>query len=203
MKKSATKDRVLKLARRKGHIKAADLQEQGLPREYLSRLAQEGLLVSETRGVYQLPGQTRSTGAHDSLVTVARQVPRGVIALLSALRFHELGTQNPFEVWIAVENKSWIPKIEYPSVRFVYFSTAALTAGVERHVIDGVTVPVFNVAKTVADCFKYRNKIGLDVAMEALREGWRDRRFTMDELHEYADICRVGNVMRPYMEALV
>ena len=124
------------------------------------------------------------------------------MALLSALNFHELGTQNPFEVWLAIDRKARRPSIDYPPIRFVTMSHTGLGEGVERHEIDGVTVTVFCPAKTVADCFKYRNKIGLEVALEALKAGWQARKFTMDELLKYARLCRVANVMQPYMESL-
>jgi predicted transcriptional regulator of viral defense system len=125
-----------------------------------------------------------------------------VICLLSALRFHELTTQAPFEVWIAIAEKAWRPRVEYPRLRIVRFSKAALSEGVKEHKLEGVPVRVFEPAKTVADCFKYRNKIGLDVAIEALRECWRERRCSMDDLWHFADVCRVQNAMRPYLEAL-
>ncbi|WP_459864738.1 type IV toxin-antitoxin system AbiEi family antitoxin domain-containing protein [Endothiovibrio diazotrophicus] len=133
---------------------------------------------------------------------MARRTPHAVICLLSALRFHDLTTQAPFEVWLAIPNKAHAPKMEYPPLRIVRFSGAALTGGVEEHVIDGVAVHVTSVAKTVVDCFKFRNKIGLDVALEALRAAWAERRVSMDELWHYAKLCRVANVMRPYLESL-
>jgi len=133
---------------------------------------------------------------------VARKHPQAIICLLSALRFHDLTTQSPFEVWLAIPNKARAPKMDYPPLRVVRFSGAALTRGIEAHVIDGVPVRVTSVARTVADCFKFRNKIGLDVALEALQEAWRTRRFNMDELWRYATLCRVANVIRPYMESL-
>jgi len=125
-----------------------------------------------------------------------------VVCLLSALRFHDLTTQAPFEVWLAIENKALAPRLDYPPLRIVRFSGPALTEGVEEHLVDGVTVRVTGVAKTVADCFKYRNKIGLDVALEALREAWRAKRMTSDDLWYYAKVCRVANVMRPYLDSL-
>jgi predicted transcriptional regulator of viral defense system len=129
-------------------------------------------------------------------------VPRGIICLLSALRFHGLTTQAPFEVWIAIDVKAWHPKVDNLPLRVVRFSGEALAAGIEEHVIEQVHVRIYGAAKTVADCFKYRNKIGLDVALEALRDCWRLRRATMDELWTYAKVCRVANVMRPYLEAI-
>ncbi len=123
--------------------------------------------------------------------------------MLSALSFHNFTTQNPHEVWLAIDRKGWQPKIQYPPVRFVFMSVTLMDEGVEYHTVDGVELKVFSPARTVADCFKYRNKIGLDVALEALREGWRERRFTMDELVRCAQFCRVNNVMQPYLESLV
>jgi predicted transcriptional regulator of viral defense system len=129
-------------------------------------------------------------------------VPSGVVCLLSALRLHGLTTQAPFEVWMALDTKAWLPKVDHPPLRFVRFSGAALREGVQRKKIEGVEVRFYSPAKTVADCFKYRNKIGLDVALEALRECRRQKRATADELWHFARVCRVANVMRPYMEAV-
>jgi predicted transcriptional regulator of viral defense system len=140
---------------------------------------------------------------HHGLALVAATAPKGVICLLSALSFHQIGTQLPHEVWIALDRRSRCPSLTYPRLHVVRFGGDALTEGVEVHRIEGETVRVYSVAKTIADTFKYRNKIGLDVALEALREAWRARRFTMDKLYRYARICRVERVMRPYLEALV
>ena len=122
--------------------------------------------------------------------------------MLSALRFHDLTTQAPFEVWLAIDNKAATPKLDYPPLRLVRFSGAALTEAVEEHVVDGVTVRVTSVAKTVADCFKYRNKIGTAVAVEALRDAWRSGKAGADDLHRSAEVCRVARVMAPYLESL-
>jgi predicted transcriptional regulator of viral defense system len=130
-------------------------------------------------------------------------VPQGIVCLLSALQFHGIGTQVPSEVWIAVDRRARRPALAYPPLRVMRYSGAALTEGIEAHRLEGQTVRVYNVAKTIADCFKYRNKIGVDVALEALREAWRERRFTMDDLHRYAGICRVQRVLRPYLELLL
>jgi predicted transcriptional regulator of viral defense system len=140
---------------------------------------------------------------HHGLALVAATAPKAVICLLSALSFHQIGTQLPHEVWIALDRRSRRPSLTYPRLHVVRFGGDALTEGVEIHRIEGETVRVYNVAKTIADTFKYRNKIGLDVALEALREAWRARRFTMDKMYLYARICRVERVMRPYLEALV
>jgi len=159
-----------------------------------------GQLTRVSRGLYSLPEP--DVTEHRSTVEVSKKVPKGVICLLSALRFHGLTTQNPHQIWIAIGEKARRPKLEYPPLRVMRFSEATLGAGVETHVVEGVKIRVFNPAKTVADCFKYRNKIGLDVALEALREAWRERRSTSQELWKYAEICRVANVMRPYLESL-
>lgn len=201
MSQSNNKQQLLRLALDIGIVRPADAAAVGIPREYLSRLAKDGDLVREESGLYRLPDFQPTE--HQSLIEVSRKIPKGVICLLSALRFHNIGTQNPFDVWLAVENKSYVPKISYPPVRIVYFSGLALSQGVLQHEIGNLSIPVFNEAKTVVDCFKYRNKIGLDVALEALREGWRGKRFRMDEIYEYAEICRVKNVMHPYLESLV
>jgi predicted transcriptional regulator of viral defense system len=150
--------------------------------------------------VYGLPGLAISE--HRSLAEVALRVPQGVVCLLSALRVHGIGTQAPFEVWLAIENRAHIPRLDQPKIRPVRMSGAAFTDGIEHLLVDGVRVPVFNAAKTVTDCFKYRNKIGLDVALEALRDGWAQQKFTMDEIWQFATVDRVANVMRPYLESV-
>ena len=193
-------NKLIDLVRNHGLIRPRDLAPLGIPRVSLTRAVRRGELERIGRGLYGLPG--RPVSVHGSLAEVARRVPKGVVCLLSALRFHGLTTQAPFEVWLAIENKAIAPKLDYPPLRIVRFSGGALTEGVEEHVVDGVTVRVTGVAKTVADCFKYRNKIGLDVALEALREAWREKRMTSDDLWRYAKVCRVANVMRPYMDSL-
>ena len=151
------------------------------------------------RGVYVRPDAPPST--HRSLVEVAIAVPHGVVCLLSALRFHGIGTQSPHEVWVAIDMKAWKPRTELP-VHIVRFSGGALTFGVNEQDVEGVKVRLTSAAKTVADCFKYRHKIGVDVAIEALRDVLRRRLATVDEIMAAAKICRVANVMRPYLEAL-
>ncbi len=194
------REEVLKLARESGMIRVRDIRARGFHPEHLRRLVAAGLLERVARGVYAL-AETEPT-AHHSLAQAAKMVPHGVVCLLSALRFHDLGTQNPYEVWMAIDRRAWKPSIRTPKLRLVRFSGKALSSGVERHKIEGVSVPVYSVAKTVADCLKYRNKIGLDVALEALRAGLSERRFTRDELWAQAKFCRVATVMRPYLEAM-
>jgi len=178
---------------------ARDLAEEGLPTITLTRLVEAGKLERVSRGLYTLPGAAMSE--HRSLAEVALRVPRGVVCLLSALQFHEIGTQAPFEVWVAIPNRIASPRIEHPAIRVVRMSDDALVEGLQRKRIDGIEVPIFDPARTVVDCFKFRNKIGLDVALEALRDGWRERRFSIDELWHHAARQRVANVMQPYIEA--
>ena len=197
---ASSNQNILDLAAERGLIRPRDLTERGLPTVALTRLVRQGQLQRVGRGLYALPD--RPVSEHNALAEVARKHPQAIVCLLSALRFHDLTTQSPFEVWLAIPNKARAPKMDYPPLRIVRFSGAALTRGVEDHVIDGVPVRVTSVARTVADCFKFRNKIGLDVALEALQEAWRAKRANMDEFWRYATLCRVANVMRPYMESL-
>ncbi|HUJ11138.1 MAG TPA: type IV toxin-antitoxin system AbiEi family antitoxin domain-containing protein [Verrucomicrobiae bacterium] len=199
-KKLTDTERVLALARQAKVVRVKDLAEQGLHPELLRRLYQKGLLARSSRGVYRLANAEFSEDL--SLATVAKRVPQAVFCLLTALRFHEIGTQNPSELWLALDRRAARPRIDSPRLRVMRFSGDALTEGIETHDIEHVRVRLYNPAKTVADCFKYRNKIGLDVALEALRECWRSRKATADELWRYAKICRVANVMRPYLESL-
>jgi predicted transcriptional regulator of viral defense system len=191
---------VLTLARETGVLRAKDVETHGIHREYLRRLEQQGLLIRSGRGIYTLL-ETDFT-EHHSLVEASQRVPHGIVCLLSALRFHELTTQAPFEVWLAIHGKARRPSEALLPLHIVYMSGNAFESGIETYQLEGKPVQIYNLPKTVADCFKYRNKIGLDVALEALRESWRDRRCTMDELWHYAKICRVSNVMRPYLESL-
>ena len=160
-----------------------------------------GRLRRLDRGLYALPGYT--VGEHGTLVTVARRTPAVVFCLLTALQLHGLTTQSPFQVWIAIGNKDHPPRLDYPPLRIVRFSPGSLAAGIETREVDGVPIRVTNVAKTVADCFKFRNQVGSDVALEALREARRAGIVTADDLWRYAKIDRVANVMRPYLEAIL
>jgi predicted transcriptional regulator of viral defense system len=200
-KRAAKIDVALKLVRKRGTLRPRELAELDIPRDYLDRLRRRGLVERVGRGLYA-PTKAKVT-EHHTLVTAQRLVPRGVICLLSALRFHGLTTQAPYEVWMALPNKAWAPKVDRPKLRLVRYSGPALTEMVEEHSREGVVLRVYSAAKTVADCFKYRNKVGLDVAMEALRDCWKGRKATMDELHAAAKACRMANVMRPYLESLV
>jgi predicted transcriptional regulator of viral defense system len=193
------KDRALAIARERGIARARDFDAAGVPRAYLRRLQDEGLLVRMGRGLYQL-ADTEWSESH-SLAEAARAVPHGVVCLLSALQFHALTTQLPHEVWMLIGHQKWAPKNPPVSLRVIRATGEALTAGVERHTIEQVEVPITNPAKTVTDCFKYRSQVGLDVAIEALRDCIRTRRAAVDDLWRFAAIDRVQNVMRPYIEA--
>jgi predicted transcriptional regulator of viral defense system len=135
-------------------------------------------------------------------VELAKRVPQGVLCLSSALRYHELTTENPSEIWLAIERGAWTPKIDFPPVRIAHFSEPAFDFGIEIHPFNGVQLRVYSPAKTVADCFKFRSKIGTETAIQALRATYREKRATMDELWKAAKVCRVGNIIRPYMESL-
>jgi predicted transcriptional regulator of viral defense system len=198
---STRTDRLAKLIRGVGVLRPRDLDAHGVPRSYLHALEGQGLVSRAGRGLYVTA--KAATSEHHTVAEAAKAVPNGVVCLLTALRMHGLTTQAPFEVWVAIDRKAWKPKIEYPPLRIVRFSGPALTDGVQVRNVEGVPVRLYGPAKTVADCFKYRNKIGLDVALEALRDCLRQRRATVDELHRAATVCRVANVMRPYVEATV
>lgn len=195
------KQKILELAKQMGLIRPRDVEAAGIQREYLLRLYRDGDLTRVGRGLYALPdGQTSE---FLSLAEVAKRVPNAVVCLISALEFHNLTTQISSSVWIAIGNKKWEPSFDYPPLAIVRLSGHAFSFGVEEHKIDCVTIKVYSPAKTVADCFKFRNRVGLDVALEALRETWRSRKATMDELWETAKVCRVANVMRPYLETVI
>ncbi len=195
------RQQLLKLARRRHGLVTRDVVGAGIHRQVLSRLVREGELERVARGCYRL--SEAPITEHHGLALAAAAVPHGVVCLLSALSFHGIGTQLPHEVWIAIDRRARRPSLPYPPLRVLRFSGEALTEAIETHRIEGERVRVYSVAKTIADAFKYRNKIGLDVALEALREAWRARRFNMDEIHRVARVCRVERVMRPYLEALV
>ena len=173
---------------------------EGVTRTALGRLVAAGTIERVGRGLYA--GVNAKVTEQHTLVEAATRVPRGVISLLSALRFHGLTTQNPHEVWLAIDVKARKPAADWPPIHIVRFSGEALTYGVEAHTVEGVLLHVTSREKTVADCFKYRNKIGLDVALEALGEYLRGRRRSVDNLVRAADVCRVARVMRPYIESL-
>lgn len=198
----STPTTILDLARTRGVVRTRDLENCGLHRTGLAALVRTGELQRLSRGLYALPGREPTEQA--SLAEVAIKYPRAVFCLLTALQIHGLTTQSPHQIWIAIDPKARAPSLAYPPLRVLRFSGDALTEGITQVPVDGVVqIPVTSVAKTIADCFKYRNKIGIDVALEALREAWTDKKVSMDELMEAARICRVTNVMCPYLESIV
>ena len=200
MAATTKRERILQMLQKTRVLRPRDVEAVGISRTYLNKLHAEGVLDRPSRGLYVLKNDESSE--QRSLVEASHRVPRGVICLLSALQFHELTTQAPFEVWMAIDEKARLPRVEYPPLRIVRFSGVALTTSVQEHAIEGVTVRVYSPAKTVADCFKYRNKVGIDVAIEALRDCLRKKKATVDELWQAAKVCRMANVMRPYLEAI-
>jgi len=192
--------RVLALVGQKGLLRASDLDAIDAPRIVLTRLTAAGLLERVGRGLYRLPDSQGSE--HESLVTVATKMPQAVFCLLTALQFHELTTQLPRQIWIAMPRGSHPPRFDYPPIKMVQFTGEAYTAGVEEIERDGIKLRVYGVAKTVADCFKHRNKIGLDVALEALKDARARNKASVNDIWRNAQVCRVANVMRPYLESI-
>ena len=192
--------RVLDLVGQRGLLRASDLDAIDAPRIVLTRLNAAGLLERVGRGLYRLPDAQVSE--FESLSTVAAKVPQAVFCLLTALQFHELTTQLPRRVWIAMPRGSHPPRIDYSPIKMLQFTGEAYSAGVEEVERDGVRLRVYGVAKTVADCFKHRNKIGLDVALEALKDARSRNKASVDDICRYAKVCRVANVMRPYLESI-
>ena len=183
-----------------GMVRPRDIEAIGLPREYLIRLHRQGKLDRPGRGIYTVP-DANVTERH-SYAEVAKRVPEAVVCLLSALAFHEITTQSPPSVWIALRKGARKPALTSPSLRIVRLSGPSLTEGIENHHVEAIPVRVYSAAKTVADCFKFRNKIGLDIAIEALKDCLRQKKASVNDIYHYAKICRVSNVIRPYMEAL-
>lgn len=195
-----SRDRALQAIRAAGLARPRDLEAQGVSRAQLARLVREGLVLRQSRGIYVVASHQPTAG--HTLAQVAKRVPEAVFCLLTALRFHGLTTQSPADVWIALPEKARRPRLDYPRLRVARFSGAALSEGIETHRVEGVTVRVYSPAKTVADCFKYRNKVGIDLAVEALRDFSRQHRGGANELARFAKVCRVSRVMQPYLDAI-
>lgn len=197
---AATQNRLRSAFRGTTLLRSRDLTAQGFNRASLRQAVQAGLLERAGRGLYRPPGADITE--HHTLAEVGKRIPHGVVCLLSALRFHGLTSQSPHEVWLALDHKAWRPRLDHVGLRIVRFAGLVLHDGVETHSIEGVPVRIYNPAKTVADCFKFRHKIGLDVALEALRETWHAGRATMKDLEHYARVDRVARVMSPYLASL-
>ena len=194
------KVKILKIARDKGIIRPKDIEAAGISREYLIQLHKEGRLERAGRGLYHLPGALMHESRNLAEVTI--RVPHCVICLISALSFHGLTTEIPHAVWIAIENKRWTPKIDYPPVMTIRMSDAAIGYGVETHFVEKTPIRVFSAPKTIADCFKYRKQVGIDTAIAALKDGLMPNKCTVTDIWKAAQVCRVAAFMRPYLEAL-
>ncbi len=193
-------DHILELARHRRVLRAADVRAQGWSPQLLIRLHQAGKLHGLERGLYERPDA--QVTEHQTLIEVCQRVPKAVLCLLSALQWHEIGTQLPHEVWIALPEGTQAPALGYPALRITRLRGAAYSDGIQTVTEHGAPIRVYSAAKTVTDCFKFRNKIGLDVALEALKDAWRSRKVTMAELGHFAKINRVERVMQPYLEAV-
>lgn len=200
MAKKTQEMKALQLVKAHGILRPKELVERGIPKARLQSLLKKGSVVRLARGLYAA-NDAELTQWH-SLAEAGKKVPSGIVCLLSALQYHGLTTQLPRKVWVALGPSSWKPVGHGLPLEFVRFSGKALTEGIEVRSIEGVKVRLTNPARTVADCFKYRNKVGHDVALEALRDAWRLRKATMNDLWHYAGVCRVTRIMRPYMESL-
>jgi predicted transcriptional regulator of viral defense system len=199
--RGAQRKRLLELVRRRGFVDVRTALAAGIHAQTLTRLVADGTLERVARGRYRFADAEITE--HHGLVLAAVAAPAGVICLLSALSFHGIGTQLPAEVWVAIERGKPVPKVRNLRLRVVRYSGRAFSEGIEVHRLERQRVRVYSVAKTLADLFKARNRVGIEVAIEALREAWRERRFTIPELDRAARACRVERVMRPYLEALL
>ena len=195
------RERAFAFLKAKGMARLSELIGEGVTASTVSRLEREGAMIRLARGLYQLPDA--SIDAHHTLAEAAKLVPKGVICLTSAQAFHELTDQIPAKIWIAIGPKDWRPKFRYPPARFAHFPSNYLRVGVERHVIDGVDVPIFGIAKTIADLFRYRRIVGINIALEGLREALRKRKATPAQIAKYASDARVWKTMEPYLRALI
>lgn len=198
---SASKKALEWIKKQGGLVRSKDAISSGIYARTLTQLTDEGKLDQIARGVYRLA--TKKTLSNPDLVTVAVSVPKGVICLISALSFHELTTQIPHKVYIAIPEHTRTPRQDYPPIAIHRFRGKAFEEGIEKHIIDGVDVKIYNPEKTLADCFKFRNKLGLDVIVEALKFYRSKRKFNINAITKYAKICRVEKQMRPYLEAMV
>ena len=193
-------DHILELARHRRVLRAADVREHGWSPQLLIRLHHAGKLQRFARGLYGLP--EAEVTEHQTLIEVCQRVPKAVLCLLSALQFHGIGTQLPHEVWIALPEATQTPRLDYPALRVARLRGDAYSDGIQTVTEHGAPIRMYSPAKTVTDCFKFRNKIGLDVALEALKDAWHSRKVTMTELSHFARINRVERVMQPYLEAV-
>ncbi|MFC1617503.1 type IV toxin-antitoxin system AbiEi family antitoxin domain-containing protein [Candidatus Margulisiibacteriota bacterium] len=194
-------EEIIKLLKKQQIIRPRDLKQIGVPPVSLSRMLKHNLIQKIGRGLYA--SIDYSIEETQDLVEVVKRVPSGIICLLSALQYYNISTQNPFEVWIAIENKAHMPLIDNPPIRVLRFSGKALNEGINKVNIKGVEVKIYSLEKTIVDCFKYRNKIGIDVCIEALKDALRQKKISLNKLSHFAKICRVTNILNPYIEAII
>ncbi len=197
---STQTEQLLALATHKRLLRSADVRAIGVSPQLLVNLQQKGQLVRVARGVYSLPDAPITE--HQTLIEVCQRVPKAVVCLLSALRYHDVGTQAPHQVWIALPESAHTPILDYPVLRVVHLRGAAYSDGIETIDDQGAPIRVYGIAKTIADCFKFRQKIGLDIPLEALKDAWQRRLVSIDDLTRHARVNRVERIMRPYLEAL-
>lgn len=194
-------ERVDAFTRQHTLVRPKDLKALSVSHSHLWHLTKSGKIERIGRGLYR--AKDTAVSEYETLLEVSKKVPLGVLCLSSALRYHELTTENPFEIWIAIERGAWTPKMDYPPIRVVHYSKATFKFGIQIHSVAGGKLRVYSPAKTVADCFKFRSKIGMETAIQALRSCFREKKASIDDLWSAAKVCRVANVMRPYMESLV
>jgi len=197
---SSQPDKALALLERKGLMRLSEFRRAGITAATISRLEAAGAIMRLARGLYQLPDA--DVDANHTLAAASKLVPKGIVCLTSALAFHNLTDRIPARVWLAIGPKDWQPRLTYPPMRFAHYSEAQLKSGVERHRIDGVSVPIFSAPKTIADLFRYRRTVGVDVAIEGLREAIRQRKATPADIARYAADAGVWKVMEPYVSAV-
>lgn len=201
-KKGFRFDRAVAVFKKNGGIlRTSQALREGIHPSTLYTMRDGGMLEVVSRGVFRLAGSEPLE--NPDLVTVATRVPSGVICLISALAFHQITTQIPHEIHVAIQRGAELPRLEYPPIKIYWFKDQAFTAGVDTHKLDGVDIHIYSPEKTLADCFKFRNKIGLDTAVEAVRFYRERKSVNVDALMRYAAICRVEKVMRPYLEAIL
>jgi len=196
-----TRKKILRIAKEKGIVQARDLEDRGISRNHLYTLCKDGVLNRIATGLYML--EDESMTEYISLAETAKRIPSAVVCLLSALSFHEIGTQMPKDIWISIPRGSWRPRVKSPPLNITFLSETSYSYGIQKHNISGVSVNIYSPAKTVADCFKFRSKVGLDVAIESLKETLSSRKATVDALMDAARINRVSKIMQPYLEAIV
>ena len=191
---------IRKLNRKGRAFTIEDARKAGVSHQLLADYCRKGVFIRQGCGVYA-PSENY-VSEYPEIEFLQKRGTDFVLCLLSALRFHEFTTQNPGEVWIAVRHGSRTPRVTF-GLHCIHFTDEVFDYGIEKHSLNGLPLKVYSPAKTVADCFKFRNRYGLDTALEALRDGWRRKKFTIDELNEAARICRVNRIMTPYMEMML